>query len=53
MVLLGKMTRSLSSNAPVYFLPADSVFQLQPREHCIVLEGVWHAESGEFALRVQ
>jgi hypothetical protein len=53
MVLLGKMTRSLSSNEPVYFLPAAAVFQLQPRDHCIVLEGVWHEESGEFALRVQ
>lgn len=53
LLLLGKMVRSLSSNEPVYFLPADAVFHHQPCDHCIVLEGEWHEESGEFALRVQ
>lgn len=53
MLLLGKMTRSLSTNEPVYFLPADAVFHLQARDHCIVLDGVWHEERGrgaEFSL---
>jgi hypothetical protein len=43
------MARSLSSNEPVYFLPADAVFHQQPRDHCMDLEGVWRDESGEFA----
>ena len=51
MLLLGKMTRSLTSNEPVYFLPADTVFHTQPRDHCIVLEGAWREESGEFTLK--
>jgi hypothetical protein len=52
LLLLGKMMRSLSSNTPAYFLPADAVFHLQPRDHCIVLEGKWHEENGEFALKI-
>jgi hypothetical protein len=44
-LLLGKMTRSLSSHAPVYFLPPEAVFQVQPRVDCLLIEGQWQ-ESG-------
>ncbi len=33
-LLLGKMARSPTSNAPIYYLPPDAVFQWQSRDEC-------------------
>jgi len=46
--LLAKMQRSLTTNAPTYFVPPEAVFELKPSLECTVVDGIW--EEDEFTI---
>jgi hypothetical protein len=48
-LLLGKMTRSPTSNAPLFHLPLETEYQWHPRTECDVMNGEWQ-EDGDFLL---
>ena len=42
------MQRSLTTNAPTYFVPPEAVFELKPSQECTVVDGTW--EEDEFTI---
>jgi hypothetical protein len=46
-LLLGRMTRSPTSNAPIFHLPPETEYQWHPRTECDVMNGEWQ-EDGDF-----
>ncbi len=51
-LLLGKMARLPTSNVPIYYLPPDAIFQWQPRNECLPMDGQWQ-DDGEFVVKTQ
>jgi hypothetical protein len=46
--LLARMIRSAVSNAPVYYIPVNAVYEWQLKSECVEMAGTW--ENNEFCL---
>jgi hypothetical protein len=48
-LLLAKMTRSNTSNAPIYFVPPNVIYTQHPQNECTIITGHWE-DDGTFVL---
>ncbi len=45
MLLLARMARSATSNAPVYYVPANAAYEWKPRADCTPAAGTWDGDD--------